>query len=329
MSERQDSKHILFITSSRIGDAVLSSGILDHIARTLPEARVTIACGPLVVSLFEGYPLLEQLYPLKKKKLNGHWICLWRQVFFRRWYMVIDLRDSAVSRLIFSKNRHIFGKHLDLNLHKAEQAAELMELDYVPATRLWVTPQQAALAEELIPSMETQGRMVIGVGPTANWVGKTWPVERFIETIRWMISESGPANGAKVAVFAAPGEEVSARLLYESLPSKSRFDLIAKTDPGTAAAALSLCSFYIGNDSGLMHCAAAAGIPTLGLFGPSYPHLYRPWGEDCDFISTPESFDELIAYEGYAPKTAGCLMGSLTVEAVKNKILKMFEKIKK
>ncbi len=65
-----------------------------------------------------------------------------------------------------------------------------------------------------------------------------------------------------------------------------------------------------------MHCAAAAGVPTLGLFGPSYPHLYRPWGEHAAYVSTPESFDQLINYEGYSPEAAPCLVETLSVEAV-------------
>ena len=69
-----------------------------------------------------------------------------------------------------------------------------------------------------------------------------------------------------------------------------------------------------------MHCAAAAGVPTLGLFGPSYPHIYGPWGENTSYVSTPESFDELTSFSGYSPKTCGCLMESLTTEMVKAKL---------
>src|SRR5262245_4189048 len=57
---------ILFITSSRIGDAVLSTGLLNYMAQKWPDAKVTIACGALAASLFEGYPNLERLIPMKK-----------------------------------------------------------------------------------------------------------------------------------------------------------------------------------------------------------------------------------------------------------------------
>lgn len=305
---------ILFITSSRIGDAVLSTGLLDHIARTWPAARVTIACGPLAASLFEGYPNLERIIPIRKEKRSGHWIKLWRQVVRTRWDMVVDLRNSAVSRLIPARKRFVFGPHIDKALHKAEQNAAVMKLAQVPAPALHFTTEQVARAAALIP----EGGPVLGVGPTANWIGKTWPAERFIEIIRFMTGPGGFMDGARVAVFAAPGEEEAARQVLDSVPEGRGIDVIAKADPGTAAAAIARCAFYIGNDSGLMHCAAASGVPTLGLFGPSWPHLYAPYGPHCVHVSTPENFDQLTAFEGYSPGTLDrSLMTSLSVEAVK------------
>ena len=311
---------ILFITSSRIGDAVLSSGLLNHIEQSYPDAKVTIACGPLVVSLFQGYPLVETIIPLKKEKRNGHWVKLWRQAIRTRWDMVIDLRDSAVSRLLLANKKHIFSRHIDKAQHKAKQCADSMRLEEVPSPKLWFTKDQLTLAQKTISS----GSPVLGVGPTANWIGKTWPAERFIEIVQYMLENH--MKDARVAVFGAPGEEEDANKVLASIPEDRRIDCIAKGSPGEAAAMIARCDFYIGNDSGLMHCAAAAGVPTLGLFGPSYPHIYAPYGQG--YVHTPESFDELIDFDGYSSATCGCLMESLTVDAVKEALQTRFSKMK-
>src|SRR5690606_15160094 len=105
----------------------------------------------------------------------------------------------------------------------------------------------------------------------------------------------GPMAGWRVAVFAAPGEERQGRAVYDALPDDRRIDLIAKTSPLEAAAALARCDFYVGNDSGLTHAAAAVGVPTLALFGVGFPELYRPWGAHAAYVSTPESREELIS----------------------------------
>ncbi len=338
--------NILFITASRIGDAVLSTGLLDYMAQKYPDAKVTIVCGPLAASLFEGYPLLQEIIPLKKRKYNAHWAGLWRKVVGTHWDIVVDLRNSAVSRGVRAGQRFIFGSHIDKALHKVEQNAAVMKLSEVPPPKLWFTKEQQDKAEEFMFSPLASSRrrpgssgseeqdpglrrddgmylddgLILAVGPTANWAAKTWPAERFIAVVEALTALDGILPQARVAVFAAAGEEEGAYKVLGSVPSARRIDMIAKTDPGTAAAALSQCDFYIGNDSGLMHMAAAVGTPTIGLFGPSYPAIYRPWGAMADYAATPESFDELIDYEGYEPKTAPCLMESLTVEVVLNKI---------
>lgn len=317
---------ILFITSSRIGDAVLSTGLLSYIAQSLPESRVTIACGPLAVSLFEGYPNLETIIPLKKQQWSMHWISLWTQVVSMHWDIVVDLRNSAVSRLIRARSRHVFGAHIDKALHKVEQNAAVMGLETVPAPALWPSDKQNQATSSLIGKVGN--KKILAVGPAANWAGKTWPAERFTEVVEYITAAGSILPGAAVAIFAAPSEEETAYEVLNAVPEDRQIDMIAKTDPGSAAAALALCDFYIGNDSGLMHCAAAAGIPTIGLFGPSYPHLYRPWGPHADYVSTPETYDELIDYEGYSPETAPCLMESLSVQAVKDKIDVFWEKQK-
>ncbi|QQG37122.1 MAG: glycosyltransferase family 9 protein [Micavibrio aeruginosavorus] len=313
---------VLFITSSRIGDAVLSTGLLRNLKDTYPGAHITVVCGPLAASLFAGVPGLERVIALKKQKHNKHWIELWREVWPIKWDIVVDLRNSAVSRLIRAKKRCIFDRRIDQNLHKVEQNAAVMALNHVPAPQLWPTKEQSEAAYQLIPP----GGAVLGVGPTANWAGKTWPAERFIALISLLTGSDGILPGARVAVFAAPGEEDSAYQVLSSVPEALQIDIIAKTDPGTAAAALQRCALYVGNDSGLMHCAAAMGVPTFGLFGPSWPHLYRPWGAHTAYAATPKNYDELIDFPGYDSKTAGSLMTSLDVETVYNAIGDFWER---
>lgn len=314
---------ILFITATRIGDAVLSTGLLEHIRKEYPQAQVTVACGWLAASLFEGFPNVETVISVRKEKLHGHWFKLWADVIGTQWDMVIDLRNSAVSRLIRAQQSYIFGKHIDKSKHKVEQAASVMELNSIAAPKLYFTDMQRIFADQIVKDRGP----VIGIGPSANWIGKTWPQENFIELLEWIRGSEGFFPDAFVAVFAAPGEEDQARPVLESVPKDRQIDVIAKGNPAEAAAVIARCDLYVGNDSGLMHCAAAAGVPTFGLFGPSYPHLYAPWGEHTDYISTHETYDELTNFDGYDPKTLHrSLMTSLDVESVQKSLLEFWSR---
>ncbi len=304
---------ILFITATRLGDAILSTGLLEYMRQTYPEGKVTVACGPLAKTIFEGFPNVETIFILKKRPRNGHWIDLWKAVVGTKWDLVVDLRNSAVSRLIFARRRYILDGSINRRAHKVEQAAAIMKLPTVPAPALHFTPAQKAFAESLVP----EGGPVLAVGPSANWIGKTWAADRFIEVVTWATGPQGILPGARVAVFAAPGEEVQARTVLNAVPAERQIDGIAKGTPGEAAAAIARCAFYIGNDSGLMHAAAAAGVPTIGLFGPSWPHLYAPWGAHTAYAQTPESFAELTNFPGYNAKTLDrSLMDTLEIQSV-------------
>jgi ADP-heptose:LPS heptosyltransferase len=68
-------------------------------------------------------------------------------------------------------------------------------------------------------------------------------------------------------------------------------DVAGEVDLLTAYAMLKRARLFIGNDSGLMHMAAAAGAPTLGLFGPSNEAVYGPWGAHTRAIRGPRPFE--------------------------------------
>jgi ADP-heptose:LPS heptosyltransferase len=302
-------ERILFISATRIGDAVLSTGILSYILRTYPQARVTIACGPLVESLFQGVQNLDEIILIKKQPYNRHWWEVWKQV---------RVRNSIVSRLIMAKKRYIYGASIPKNLHKVQQNALIIGVDEEQAQpRLFLTESQINKAKVMIPD----GRPVLAVAPVSNWICKTWPVENFIELIHHVTREGEKFSGWRVAVLAAPGEEKTAEQLFNRLPEDIRINAIAKGSPGEAAAYLSRCQFFIGNDSGLMHCAAAAGIPTLGLFGPTNHHVYAAYGVKSSIIRTPETAEDLLrVIEGQENSKLSSLMTSLRVEDVVAKL---------
>ena len=64
--------------------------------------------------------------------------------------------------------------------------------------------------------------------------------------------------------------------LLAALPEA--IDLVGRLSLPEVAACLARCALFVGNDSGLMHLAAAAGTPTLGLFGPTSAAEYAPAG---------------------------------------------------
>ena len=302
---------ILFITGNRLGDAVLTTGVLEHVLGLRPEAKVTVACGPLPAPLFADLGGLERIIPIVRRQGRSlaHWIELWKQVGQRRWTDVIDLRSAFFWRLLRADHRwHCRAEKR--HEHRVAELARQLELDRIPAPAIHVSPDRQSRLDRLI----TGDRPILAVGPTANWGGKQWPADRFAEVVRHLAAPGGILAGARIAVFGAEHERQAAAAVLAATPDP--LDCIGMADLLDLFALLRRCSFYIGNDSGLMHMAAAAGIPTLGLFGPSAEWRYHPWGPNGAVVRTPESLQQLTSAPDYDYRSHRSLMLGLTVPAV-------------
>jgi ADP-heptose:LPS heptosyltransferase len=303
---------ILFITATRIGDAVLSSGLIRKLLDEIPAARFTIVAGPAAAPLFEDVPNLERIIVMAKAKGNAHWYRLWRQVRRREWGLVVDLRGSAISTFLRRKRRAVFRKSDGPPAHKVVEASRVLRMgEDVAAPHLYTSPETEARALEL-----THGHgPILALAPAANWVGKTWPLERFAQTAIQLLGEGGPMAGGRLMVLGAPADQHVIHSLRHVVLKERLIDLVGKVDLLTAYACLRHARLFVGNDSGLMHLAAAAGAPTLGLFGPSDESRYAPWGQATRVVRGPRDYPQIRAVDpGFSQ--ALCHMMDLPVDTV-------------
>jgi ADP-heptose:LPS heptosyltransferase len=303
---------ILFITATNIGDAVLSSGLIRRLSDEIPNARFTVVAGPHAAPLFACLPNLDELIVFAKSRDGLHWLDLWRKVRRRRWGLIVDLRGSAISRLVSTRRRAVHRKSSGEPLHKVLEAARVLRIeDDPPAPFVYVSPEVEAYAADLVAGTGP----ILAVAPAANWVGKTWPLERFSRVAIRLLGADGPMKGGRLMVLGGPGERKVAEGLKDVVPRKRFVDLAGQVDLVTAFACLRRARLFVGNDSGAMHLAAAAGCPTLGLFGPSDERRYAPWGPKARTVRGPRSFDQVRAGDpGFTQ--AVCHMMDLGVERV-------------
>lgn len=299
---------VLFIGPTRIGDAVLSSGVLAWMLARWPAARLTVAAGPAAAPLYAEVPRLDEVVVLDKRA-GGHWRRLWLKTVGRYWTAIADTRRSAVTWLVPAGRRYVMGNQR-AGMHKVVQASAMVGAKQPLAPRVWLGARHSQAAHGLIPG----GGPVLALAPTANWGGKQWPADRFVALAERLCARNGPLADARVAVFAGPGERQAAEPVLRAVPAARRIDLAGTLDVLTAAACLGRADLFVGNDSGLMHLAAAMGVPTLGLFGPSREEHYGPWGARTRAVRTDLSYDAILAKPGYDYRRHDTHMETLSVD---------------
>jgi ADP-heptose:LPS heptosyltransferase len=241
-------------------------------------------------------PGLERLIEIEKEKGGGHWLRIWRQVRNRRWGLIVDMRGSGLAGMLNARKRAVY-KRAPLEgvagaspLHKVVDAARVLGVDDAPpAPFLFVSEATQAKADALLgwPG----GGPILAMGPAANWSGKAWPAERFAVVAAKLLDADGPLPDGRLLLLGGNEDKLVTKVVRHALPRPRVIDLAGSADLLVGYAALKRARLFIGNDSGLMHMAAAAGAPTLGLFGPSDERQYGPWGERARVLRGPRDFE--------------------------------------
>lgn len=278
-------KRSLFVTSNRLGDAVLTTGVLKYLVEREPHIPITVVCGHIPKDIFENFEGVERVIPLKKKKYSKHWLDALYQTGPRYWHRIVDFRSSLLG-ILPARHRHVW-RGGDDTVHKAVANAAMIGLDFPLGPSITPTTAQLGITANKL-NLANDSRPILALAPTANFPGKQWHHENYVSLAKALTAEGAAYAGARVAIFGAPGEEAQAAPVVEGLPENQVIDLVGKTTPTEAAAYLSKAELFVGNDSGLMHTAVAVHTPTVGLFGIGKPAVYGPWGEDSLCLkSTP------------------------------------------
>ena len=175
------------------------------------------------------------------------------------------LRERARRLVVHDPAPPDSGPHAAVWLTRAVSAfvgeAVLAEALASGAPPLRFSAPEREEAERLVRELP---REFVAVHPGSGSPSKNWPLERFVECAERL------AGGAPWLFIAGPAEADLAPL---------EGGVLAREWPLRAlGAALSRSGIFVGNDAGVSHLAAAAGAPTLALFGPTNPALWAPGG---------------------------------------------------
>jgi len=272
-----------------VGDAVMTTPALAVVREKFPAAEIVLLANPLVSQLFMPHPAIDRVITFDR---NGHHrgvrgrLLLAREIRRERFDCAIILPNSFDSALIpwLAGIPRRIGKKSDgrsllltdgfipakemTDGHEVEYYLHLMRFfgisGRVRRPHLTTTSaEQTEATDRLAQAGITDADVLLAINPGAAFgSAKRWYPERFAEVAQTLSAEWG----AKVVIFGGPGETDMASEISAALHGRC-LNLAGKTSVRQLMALIQRCNFFITNDSGPMHIAAAFDVPLVAIFG--------------------------------------------------------------
>lgn len=266
---------VLLIKHGALGDIVIATAAMSAIRRAFPDAPLTLLTGASYVSLLRDCPFADEVWADSKpgirdlRGLRG----LREQLRSRPWQWIFDLQTSTRSGLypfllprpwpnisgVRSWMSHGYtdpARHGRHSLENDIRQLALAGINVPPMPDLrWL---QAEVASFNLPP-----RYALFVpGGAAHRPQKRWPQAQYAQLAQRCLS----AGITPVLV----GTEAEAQVIREiEQAAAGTLSLIGRTSIAQLASLARGAVFALGNDTGPMHVVAAAGAPSLVLFGPA------------------------------------------------------------
>ena len=276
----ESTRHILLITLSNIGDALMTTPVLEALHRQNPQAVIDIVTDARASDLFEHCPYRGEII-LKQKGWRGT-IALLKRLRVTRYDLIVDLRTDGLTLLLRARRKLTRRGNRTTGGHAVERhfgvIAQAVQPEEVPSQRVWLTESQRTLAQQQLADLP--GKRWLALGPGARWAPKCWSPENYVELAKQLTDYFDA-----IILLGSQDDMNTCQHISESLVLPHQ-NLAGKTDLLQAAAILGQAQLFVGSDSGLGHLAAASGTATLTVFGPGDPERYHPWHPQAHWIQS-------------------------------------------
>ena len=273
---------ILVIALRRLGDVLLTTPLIRSIRRAWPDAVIDALVFADTAGILQGNPDIDRIVPMPTRPSVGQSLAVAASVL-RRYDLSVSAQSGdrptgfavlASSRAVAPVEDRFSGRlkkallvrsvAADPSVHRIEALLRLADVLGIPRVGEIVVPQGG------LPTGAPSGPFaVIHAGPMFTY--KEWTAEGWRS-----VAADLSARGFAVVATGGSGEAERAYLdIIWKDTDVLRLD--GRCEWGELATLLARANVYIGPDTSVTHLAAAAGCPTVALYGPTDPRLWGPW----------------------------------------------------
>ncbi|MBZ0146583.1 MAG: glycosyltransferase family 9 protein [Pseudorhodoplanes sp.] len=274
---------ILVVALRRLGDVLLTTPLIRSLRRTWPLAKIDILVFSDTAAILEGNPDIDDVLsaPSRRNALRSVTLAarLWRkydlavttQAGDRPTFLAAIAGRKRVgpveNRLIGRIKQLLLDRHIPMGegVHRVDDVLSLARVLGVPPVAEVICPRPAP-RPDLMPS---KPYAVIHAAPMFRY--KQWHANGWRA-----VASHLAAQGLAVVVTGGPGE-AERHYLDEVWRDTDVLRLDGKVTWPELTAVLAGARVFLGPDTSVTHLAAAAGAPTVALYGPTDPRLWGPW----------------------------------------------------
>jgi heptosyltransferase-2 len=283
---------ILVIRGGAIGDFILTLPVLAALRAHFPETRLEVLGYPHIARLAMAGGLADEVQHIEARALAGYFASGGAldpalAVYFTSFNIILSyLYDPDA---IFQNNvRSVSQAQFITGPHRPDEKLALH------ATEVFLKPLErlAIFAADPVPRLFTEIRPAashrVALHPGSGSVAKNWPEAKWAELLRRLVNEI-PAS---ILLVGGEAEEGRLERLARLVPAE-RLETAWNLPLPELAASLRECSVFAGHDSGITHLAAACGVPSVVLWGPTTESVWRPLGRQVTLLRHPDGLENL------------------------------------
>ncbi|MFA5191889.1 MAG: glycosyltransferase family 9 protein [Verrucomicrobiia bacterium] len=295
-----DNPRILVIRGGAIGDFILTLPAIGAFRQRWPSARLEILGYPRIAALADGRYYADAIRSIDAGPMARFFVpeadldpSL--SDYFASFDLVLsylydpddifsaNLGRAGVTRLLRASAK---PDREHAATHFARPLAEL-GLRADPAhPRIFPNAADRAFAEQFLTLHSSLSTLhsLVAIHPGSGGEHKVWPADRWAAVIRALREQAG----CNILLIGGEADDTARRALASfNLPAAWNLPL------PQLAAILERCGLFAGHDSGITHLAAAVGVPTLALFGPTSPNIWSPLGPRVRVVTAAGTMNAL------------------------------------
>ena len=290
MASAQKRGRILVIRGGAIGDFILTLPAIAALRDAFPDTHLELVGYPRVAELARAAGIIDNFRNIEARSMA--------RFFARHATLDQDWSDYfETCNLIIS---YLFDPDEIFRTNVARaSAAQFIQAQHRPdetepihATEVFLKPLEKLAIFGADPVRKLRIRTNSSL-PPGKWIAahpgsgsekKNWPEDRWLELLQSLLS----TTNANLLVIGGEAEGARLDRLADALPA-ARIRRAQNLPLLELAGLISQCAAFLGHDSGITHLAAALGIPSLVLWGPTRSEIWRPLGPHARILAAPNS----------------------------------------